>query len=272
MWLVEDYGVDGFIDKIKSMLASRDVHTSSWQPHPSSSFSRRELLGVHPQPQTGLNRVGVLVPVGRLSRHEARELADIADKYSEGEIRLTVEQNAILPNVKNEDIQDVLAEPAFGPDKRLKVNAGNIEGGLVSCTGSQFCGLAMIETKQTAERYAKLLEQLVETEEPLRIHWTGCPNSCGQVQAADIGLMGCPARKKNPETGKAMAVPGVNIFVGGTIGEHGSLQLEPEKKAVLVEEASLIPELVEIIVSRFGGKRITDDGKDDIESWLELNA
>lgn len=256
MWLVEDYGVEGFTDKIKAMLKERDIETSAWQPHPTDAFERRELLGVHKQKQEGLNRVGILVPVGRMSRHEARELADVADRYSGGEVRLTVEQNAILPNVRDEDIAALIKEPMFGPDKRLKIEAGNIEGGVVSCTGSQFCGFAMIETKQTAERYAKLLEEVVETDRPLRIHWTGCPNSCGQVQAADIGLMGCPARKVDPETGKKMAVPGVNIFIGGTIGEHGSLQLEPEKKAVLVEEETLIPELVDIIVNRFGGRRI----------------
>ena len=68
--------------------------------------------------QQGLNRVGVLVPVGRLNRHEAREIADVADKYSGGEVRLTVEQNVILPNVKDEDVTDLLAEPMFGNDKR----------------------------------------------------------------------------------------------------------------------------------------------------------
>ena len=59
----------------------------------------------------------------------------------------------------------------------------------------------------------------------MRIHWTGCPNSCGQVQAADIGLMGGPAKKMNAE-GKMKAVPGVKMFLGGTIGEHGELQLD----------------------------------------------
>ncbi|GMH46247.1 hypothetical protein TrRE_jg6468 [Triparma retinervis] len=260
MWLVEKYGVEEFGRKIKDMMKERGLETDGWQGQPDDKFERRGLLGVHKQKQEGLNRVGVLVPVGRLNRHEAREIADVADKYSGGEVRLTVEQNVILPNVKDEDVTDLLAEPMFGNDKRLKVKSGNIEGGVVSCTGSQFCGLAMIETKQTAERYASILEGLVACDKTVRIHWTGCPNSCGQVQAADIGLMGCPARKVDPDTGKSMAVPGVNIFVGGTIGENGALQMEPDKKGVLVEEETLIPELVEIIVERFGGRRIGEGG------------
>ena len=112
------YGVEGFSDKIKGILNSRGVETSPWQPHPTDDFERRELLGVHKQKQEGLNRVGVLVPVGRLSRHEAREIADVADKYSAGEVRLTVEQNVILPNVRDEDVAALLTEPAFGLDKR----------------------------------------------------------------------------------------------------------------------------------------------------------
>jgi len=270
MWLVESYGIDEFTSKIRSVMRDRGVESWGWQDMPEDDFERRELLGVHDQKQEGLKRVGVLVPAGRLSRHEARDIAGIANKYSGGEIRLTVEQNIILPNVKSADVAGLLSSPAFGKGTRLSVTPGLIEGGVVSCTGSQFCGLALIETKQTAERYAALLEDLVEVSKPLRIHWTGCPNSCGQVQAADIGLMGCPTRKPDPSTGKSMAVPGVNIFVGGTIGERGSLQLEPERKAVLVEEEVLLPALVDIIVDKFGGRR--KGKRDKVKKWLKMTV
>mmetsp|Transcript_15777 Transcript_15777/g.25587 ORF Transcript_15777/g.25587 Transcript_15777/m.25587 type:complete len:132 (+) Transcript_15777:1544-1939(+) len=81
---------------------------------------------------------------------------------------------------------------------------------------------------------------------------TYSPNSCGQVQAADIGIMGAPARKKNEETGKMMAVPGCKIFVGGRIGEDAHLSLEPFKTGVPLAEEELIPELVEILKTQFG--------------------
>ena len=91
----------------------------------------------------------------------------------------------------------------------------------------------------------------------MRIHWTGCPNSCGQVQAGDIGLMGGPAKKMNEE-GKMKAVPGVKVFVGGTIGEHGKLQLEPTdmngseiSDGVPIED--LVPVLTQLIVDRHDG-------------------
>merc|ERR1719409_295627 len=145
-------------------------------------------------------------------------------------------------------IDDLLKEPCLmphdGSDPRFSVNPGNIYGNLVSCTGAQFCPLAMIETKAPAEKIIQALEERIVSPKPLRIHFTGCPNSCGQVQAADIGLMGGPAKKEID--GKMKAVPGVNIFVGGTVGEHGKLVYEPYKKGVPLNEDDLVPELEKI--------------------------
>ena len=95
------------------------------------------------------------------------------------------------------------------------------------------------------------MEDTVEVDRPIRIHWTGCPNSCGQAQAADIGLMGGPAKKKNAE-GKMKAVPGVKMFVGGTIGEDGQLALETEQEGIPIED--LVPHLTQLVIDRFGGR------------------
>ena len=97
---------------------------------------------------------------------------------------------------------------------------------------------------------AKKLEKLVTVDRPIRIHWTGCPNSCGQVQVADIGIMGGPARKEID--GKKMAVPGCKIFVGGKIGEESHLSLEPYKEGIPLEDEDLIPVLVDILKKEFG--------------------
>lgn len=252
MWLVEKYGVEDFK---KAMIAEidsydRGVEVFDQQPRPTDTFERRDLVGIHPQKQEGKYRVGVLVPTGRLSVTECRELADVAEKYSGGEIRLTVEQNVILPNVEEADIAALKKESCFNGESRLKVNPGFIEGNLVSCTGAEFCGLALIETKANAEEIAKKLEKLVTVDRPIRIHWTGCPNSCGQAQAADIGIMGGPARKE--VDGKKMAVPGCKIFVGGRIGEDGHLAMEPVKTGIPLEDADLLPVLVDILKTEFG--------------------
>jgi len=256
MWLVEKYGVEEFKAAVIKEIDSYDrgVVVENEQPLPTGPFTRRELMGVHPQKQEGLFRVGINVPVGRLSVAECRDIADMADKYSNGEIRLTVEQSFILPNVEEASVDDLLAEPAIGPESRLNANPGFIEGNLVSCTGAEFCGLALIETKKNAESLVSALESRVEVDRPIRIHWTGCPNSCGQVQVADIGIMGGPAKKWNEEAQKFKAVPGCKIFVGGRIGEDAHLALEPFKTGVPLEQEELVPILVDILKTEFGAK------------------
>lgn len=252
MWLVEKYGVENYKKAIVAEVESynRGVTIENRQPAPMDAFERRELLGVHKQPQSGKVRVGILVPAGRLSQTECRQIADLADEYSAGEVRLTVEQNLILPNVDESKVEALLKERSLNGDSRLKANPGFIEGNMVSCTGAQFCGLALIETKENAESIVKQLEELVDVDRPIRIHWTGCPNSCGQVQVADIGIMGAPARKEID--GKFVAVPGCKIFVGGRIGEDAHLTLEPIKDKIPLDD--LVPELVAILKSEFGAK------------------
>lgn len=174
MWLVEKYGVENFKKEVVKEVESygRGVKVESAQPAPTGEFERRELLGVHKQPQEGKSRVGVMVPAGRLSVDECRQIADLADEYSAGEIRLTVEQNFILPNVDDGKVDALLKEKSLNGG-RMKVNPGLIEGNTVSCTGAQFCGLALIETKEHAENISKKLEDLVTVDRPIRIHWTG---------------------------------------------------------------------------------------------------
>lgn len=252
MWLVEKYGVEDFKVAVVKEVESygRGVIVDKAQPAPTSPFERRILGGVHKQLQAGKVRVGILVPAGRLSQAECREVADLADKYSAGEIRLTVEQNIILPNVDESAVAALLAEPSLNRS-RLKVNAGFIEGNVVSCTGAQFCGLALIETKSNAESIAQKLEKLVTVDKPIRIHWTGCPNSCGQAQVADIGIMGAPAKKMD-ETGQMKAVPGCKIFVGGRIGEDAHLSTDPFVSGIPLNEEDLIPVLIDILKTQFG--------------------
>jgi ferredoxin-nitrite reductase len=199
---------------------------------------------------------------------EARQIADLAEKYSpNGEIRFTVEQNLLLPNVDNDKVKALLAEPALNGDSRLTVTPGRLVGNLVSCTGSQFCGLAVIETKQNAESIASIVEQRVDMPRDVRMHFTGCPNSCGQVQAADIGLMGGPAKKK--VDGKLKAVPGVKMFLGGTIGEKGKLSLEVAEEGIPVED--LVPHLTEVLIQNFDAT-IKPEFAEEHKAWTVAKA
>ena len=117
----------------------------------------------------------------------------------------------------------------------------------MACTGNQFCGQAIIETKARALKVTEEVGRLVSVTRPVRMHWTGCPNTCGQVQVADIGFMGSMARDEN---GKV--VEGVDVFLGGRIGSDSHLG-DVYKKGVPCKD--LVPLVVDILVDKFGGVR-----------------
>eukprot|EP01024_Parvocaulis_polyphysoides_P010156 TRINITY_DN13366_c0_g4_i1.p1 TRINITY_DN13366_c0_g4~~TRINITY_DN13366_c0_g4_i1.p1 ORF type:complete len:585 (-),score=105.05 TRINITY_DN13366_c0_g4_i1:516-2270(-) len=241
MWLVEEMGVDKFRDLLGEYMGGVKLRRAV-PVHHEGTWERRDYLGIHPQKQEGLSWVGACVPAGRLSTEDFDEMARICEKYGNGNVRITCEENVIFPSVPNENVEDMLKEPLF---QKFLVNPGPLMRGLVSCTGSNFCGIALIETKTRAVKIAQKLESLLDIPKPVRIHWTGCPNSCGQAQVGDIGLMGAPAKVD----GKA--VEGVKIFLGGKIGENAELAKE-FAVGIPADEQYLVPKLQEILISEFG--------------------
>ena len=239
MWLVEAIGVTEFRRMVAQRMGLDDL-PGEVHAHYDADFKRRDVLGVHPQKQEGKYWVGACIPAGRLVAKDFDDLANVCEKYGDGTVRITVEQNVVIPNVNESDIEALQSEGIF---KKFEIAPGNLMSGLVSCTGAQFCGLALIETKNRAIHIVQELEKQLEIPSLVRIHWTGCPNSCGQAQVGDIGLMGAPAKKD----GKA--VEGVRIFLGGEIGENPKLATEFEK-SIPVEDA--VPVLSRILVDHFG--------------------
>jgi ferredoxin-nitrite reductase len=244
MYMLDQWGIEAFRDGVAQYMGRALPLERAAPPGPeyATPWPRRDVQGVHAQRQPGLSWVGANVPAGRLQAADLRDLADVADRYSMGEMRLTVDQNVLFPNVKNGDLDAMLAEPAF---KRFLVAPGNIAGGLVSCTGAQFCGFGLVETKNRAVALADVLDRQLTVPRPLRMHWTGCKNSCGQVQVADVGLMGAPARNA---AGKACE--GVDIYLGGRIGEDPHLG-EMIAKGVPCDFDVLVPKITEILVEHF---------------------
>ena len=211
MHLIEDWGLEKFRSELEKQLGQ------SLEPAAEKDeidWEKRDHIGVYPQKQPGLNYVGLHVPVGRLYADEMFELARMAEVYGGGEIRLTVEQNLIIPYIPDSRLETFLAEPLL---QRFPIQTEPLQRALVSCTGNEFCGFALIETKNRALDLIKELDAELEMPKPVRIHWTGCPNSCGQPQVADIGLIGTKA-KKDGET-----VEAVDIWMGGKVGKDAHL-------------------------------------------------
>jgi ferredoxin-nitrite reductase len=211
MWLIDEWGIDKFRAAVEKQMG----HTlPPAAPKDEIEWEKRDHIGIHAQKQPGLNYVGLHVPVGRLQAEDMFELSRLAEVYGSGEIRLTVEQNAIIPDVPDSRLEALLTEPLL---EKFSIDPTPLTRALVSCTGAQFCNFALVETKQRALAIAQELDQELELAKPIRIHWTGCPNSCGQPQVADIGMMGTKVRKD----GKV--VEGVDIYMGGKVGKDAEL-------------------------------------------------
>ena len=166
-------------------------------------------VGAFRQKQPGLNYVGLLVPVGRITGDQLLELARLSERYGTGEARLTVDQNVILPNIPDAALGRLTAEPLL---KALRYDPPGVLRGLVSCTGVEFCNLAVIETKTRALKIAHQLAATVPATKSVRVHWSGCPAGCGNHTVADIGLLGT----KTKVDGKV--VDAVDIYMGGASG------------------------------------------------------
>lgn len=236
MWLIDEWGLEKFR---AAVVAAYGQPLLSAAPEDAIDWEKRDHIGVYPQKQLGLYYVGLHVPVGRLMAEDLFDLARLAEVYGSGEIRLTVEQNIIIPNVPDSHLPVLLDEPLL---QRFSVHPSALNRALVSCTGAQFCNFALVETKQRALALAKALDAELVLTQPVRIHWTGCPNSCGQPQVADIGLMGTKVRKDG------RTVEGVDIFMGGKVGKDARLG-EKVQSGVACED---LPEVLRgILIDHF---------------------
>ena len=167
-------------------------------------------IGIFRQRQRGMNYVGLKILVGRVTAGDLVKVLDLADRYGNGEVRLTPSQALIIPNVGDRKVGELAEEPLL---KRFTYNPNTLYRGLVSCVGSDYCNLAVIETKSRAVQTAKALEaKLGTTLKPITMHWSGCPAGCGNHLVADVGLLG----KKAKVDGKV--VEAVDVYVGGRSG------------------------------------------------------
>ncbi|MGH7383673.1 MAG: ferredoxin--nitrite reductase [Candidatus Rokuibacteriota bacterium] len=204
-FLLEAWGETRFREAVEARMGRRLEKAGTDQRLGQST----DHVGVFRQKQPRLNYVGLLVPVGRITGDQLHELARVSERYGTGEVRLTVDQNVIIPHVPDAKLGRLTAEPLL---EKLRYDPPGVLRGLVSCTGIEFCNLAVIETKSRALEIAKGLVATAPATKAVRIHWSGCPAGCGNHTVADIGLLGT----KTKVDGKV--VDAVDIFMGGASG------------------------------------------------------
>ncbi len=213
----------------------------------------RDHVGVHPQKQPGLSSIGVTVINGRLSPEQLHGLATLSEEYGDGLLRATIGQNIVLVNIPNAKTVEVVEKiAAIG----LQVEPTVFFRGAVACTGTEFCKLAIAETKGfnkwlVGELEERLAGPLAGFDQQLRLHVTGCTNSCGQSWIADLGLEG----KKLKKDGKM--VDAFYFCVGGALGEHAGIARQIGYRAAAEDCPDAIERLLRgYLVQRTDGENL----------------
>ena len=234
-FLVEEWGIPRLRYELENRLerslmrAGADARNAGTTDH----------IGIWREAEQGMNYLGLLVPVGRTNGKHFVDLAALADRYGKGEVRFTIGQNVILPHVSDADLPQVVAAPLL---KDLRYDPSNFARGTVSCTGKDFCALALIETKTYALDLASAIEKNgASPKKPISVNWSGCPAGCGSHQAADIGFVGRQTRVD----GKI--IDAVDVYVGGSAGP-GAV---PGMKVMENVPCAELPNLVGFL-SRYG--------------------
>src|ERR1041384_5224991 len=213
-WLLETWPLSRYLEETEKVLgfkllpAGPEVGTAPTTDLPHTH------VGVFPQKQKGLNYIGVAIPVGQISPKQLLRLAELADLYGSGEVRLTVWQNIVIPNVRDgfvETLKKALVK--MGLDWRQS----NLRSGVIACTGNSYCKFAASNTKSHAVELASYLDKRIQLDAPVNIHLTGCPNSCAQHYMGDIALLGAKVKVAG-ET-----VEGYHVFVGGGFGKNQAI-------------------------------------------------
>jgi sulfite reductase (ferredoxin) len=209
----------------------------------------RDHIGIHPQKQPGYCYVGAAVLRGRITAEQMRSAADLSDRFANGELRTTNMQNLLVVNVPRLHTELLARElEAVG----LPVGGSAFWRGAVACSGTEFCKLAITETKGfTRWLVEELEERLPGFEQHLKLHVTGCPNSCGQHWIADIGIEG-----KKLKVGDRM-LDAYYFCLGGAVGLHQSIARPVGYRCLASEVPDAIERLLRrYLINRFPGENL----------------
>ena len=216
-FLVDEWGAAKVRETLQAEYVDFELETAGRDVREEYTYNagggeRNDLIGVHDQ-KDGRNFVGLNVLVGRMGADDVLELADLAEEYGSGEVRLSQRQNVIVTDVPDDALEEFLGEPLLD---HYSPSPSPFMRGSVACTGTEFCSLSIVETKNRQVRFARWLKrnaELPEDVEEFHVHLSGCTASCAQPQIADVSLRGMKTRKDGEP------VEALDVGLGGGLGE-----------------------------------------------------
>jgi sulfite reductase (ferredoxin) len=250
LFMKEGWTAEIFLAELQSRL---DFTLLRGAPEQVPNDVFRDHVGVHPQRQPGLSYVGASVLRGRLTGEQVEAAAELAERFGSGALRVTVSQNLLLIDIPNAKAAELVSELGkIG----LQVEGSSFWRGAVACTGTEFCKLAITETKGfTRWLVDELEERLPEFDQQLKLNVTGCPNSCGQHWIADIGIEG----KKIKHDGKL--TDAYYFCLGGAVGQHAAIARPVGYRC----PAPLVPEAIERLLRHYLASRAPEE---NLRAWF----
>jgi ferredoxin-nitrite reductase len=240
-YVIEKWGLAKYMVEVERKLAFQLARLPLDQCEPRKVPIQHGHIGVFKQAQRGLNYIGAVITVGRMKSKQMRRIADVAQNYGSGEVRLTVWQNLIIPNVPDAFVETM-------KKNLIKIGfhhaATSISGGLIACTGNTGCQWAATNTKGQAVLLARHLEKKIQLDLPINIHLTGCPNSCAQHYMGDIGLLGAKVNQGGD------TVEGYHVVLGGGFGEKQAVAREVFRGVPFNELPTLLEHILEVYLAK----------------------
>src|SRR5262252_3751460 len=242
LFLRHGWTVERFQDELEQRIGFR-LDPAAEEHAPGDVY--RDHVGVHAQKQPGFSYVGAVVLRGRISADQMHAAATLAERYASGELRATNMQNLLIVNVPTINADALALElDAIG----FQVSGSAFARGTVACSGTEFCKLAITETKSFSRWLVEEMEErLPGFDQHLKLHVTGCPNSCGQHWIADVGIEG----KKIKVNGHL--ADAYYFCVGGALGLHQSTARAIGYRCLATE----VPDALERVLVRYLAERET---------------
>ena len=254
LFLKQDWTPERFLAELQSRL-DFTLPNAGTEKVPDDIL--RDHVGVHPQRQPGLSYVGTSVLRGRMSGEQLEAAAELAERFGSGELRATVSQNLVFVNIPNHKTAEMVRELG---QIGLHVEGSQFWRGAVACTGTEFCKLAITETKGfTRWLVDELEERLPQFDQQLKLNVTGCPNGCGQHWIADIGLEGKKIKHEGQMT------DAYYFCLGGAVGQHAGIARPVGYRCPAVQ----VPAAIERLLRQYLGGRQPDE---NLRAWFARHS
>lgn len=240
LFLRDGWTAERFLDELHDRI--RFKLDPAVEEHPPDDVYR-DHVGIHAQKQPGLSYVGAVVLRGRVTADQIQSAADLAERYASGELRATSMQNLLVVNVPTIHADSLAKElDAIG----LRAGGSAFSRGTVACSGTEFCKLAITETKSFSRWLVEELEErLPGFDQHLKLHVTGCPNSCGQHWIADVGIEGKKIKVND------RLVDAYYFCVGGALGLNQATARPVGYRCAATE----VPDALERLLGRYLDER-----------------